>query len=129
MLKILSLLLGGGRDKSPFREVTESIRELIKGKEVDPKTALEYVQQLNIAEAKHRSLFVAGWRPAIGWVGAMILFFNYIVAPIITWALPESNPPQLDLDALWPVITGMLGIAGMRSYDKTKQQLNNNNNG
>ena len=125
MLKILRLLTGTN-GKSPFREVTESIRELIKGKEIDPQTALDYVNQLNIAEARHRSIFVAGWRPAIGWVGAMILFFNYIVAPIVTWALPESNPPQLDLDALWPVITGMLGIAGMRSYDKNKQNQSNN---
>ena len=120
MLKILGMLLGGGRDKSPFREITESVRELIKGKEVDPGRAIELVHELNKAEANHRSIFVAGWRPAIGWVGAMILFFNYIAAPIIAWALPESQPPTLDLDALWPVITGMLGIAGMRSYDKTK---------
>ena len=121
MLKILSLLLGGGRDKSPFREVTESIRELIKGKEVDPQTAIQMVHELNKAEANHRSIFVAGWRPAIGWVGALILFFNYIAAPIIAWVMPETQPPTLDLDALWPVITGMLGIAGMRSYDKNKQ--------
>ena len=120
MLKILGMLLGGGRDKSPFREITESVRELIKGKEVDPGRAIELVHELNKAEANHRSIFVAGWRPAIGWVGAMILFFNYIAAPILSWALPESQPPTLDLDALWPVITGMLGIAGMRSYDKTK---------
>ena len=120
MLKILGMLLGGGRDKSPFREITESVRELIKGKEVDPGRAIELVHELNKAEANHRSIFVAGWRPAIGWVGAMILFFNYIAAPIISWAMPESQPPVLDLDALWPVITGMLGIAGMRSYDKTK---------
>ena len=123
MLKLLGLLFrGGGESKSPFREITESVRELIKGKELDPETAIKYVHELNIAEAQHRSICVAGWRPAIGWVGAMILFFNYIAAPILTWALPETNPPTLDLDALWPVITGMLGIAGMRSYDKTKNK-------
>ena len=119
-MNILKLLFGGGKERSVFSEVTQSIRELIKGKEVDPNEAIKLVHELNIAEANHRSLFVAGWRPAIGWVGAMILFFNYIVAPILTWALPDSNPPVLDLDALWPVITGMLGIAGMRSYDKSK---------
>lgn len=123
MWKIISSLLGGGnRGNSPIREITTSIRELIKGKEIDPETAIKYVHELNIAEAKHRSIFVAGWRPAIGWVGAMILFFNYIAVPLLTWILPDSNPPVLDLDALWPVITGMLGIAGMRSYDKAKDK-------
>ena len=121
MWNIIKSILGGS-DKSPFRELTSSIRELIKGKEVDPKQALELVHELNKAEAQHRSIFVAGWRPFIGWVGGVILAFNYIVAPIIIWVLPETTPPVLDLDALWPVITGMLGIAGMRSYDKMKHK-------
>ena len=121
MWNIIKSLLGGG-NKSPFRELTSSVRELIKGKEVDPNRAIELIHELNKAEAKHRSIFVAGWRPAIGWVGALILFFNYLVAPILIWVFPDTNPPTLDLDALWPVITGMLGIAGMRSYDKKQQQ-------
>ena len=122
MWKLLSSLLGRKDNHSPVGGLLLDIRELIKGKEIDPNEAIKMVHELNKAEARHRSIFVAGWRPAIGWVGAMILFFNYIAAPIITWAIPESTPPVLDLDKLWPVITGMLGIAGMRSYDKAKQE-------
>ena len=121
MWNIIRTILGGG-NKSPFRELTSSVRELIKGKEVDPNEAIRLIHEINKAEASHRSIFVAGWRPFIGWIGGLILAFNYIVAPIIIWAVPETTPPVLDLDALWPVITGMLGIAGMRSYDKSKQK-------
>ena len=118
LFKILGTVLGIGKQKSPVGELAWALREAIKGKEVDPKTALELVHELNTAEAKHRSIFVAGWRPFIGWVGGLVIAFNYIIAPILIWAMPETTPPTLDLDALWPVITGMLGIAGMRSYDK-----------
>ena len=124
MWKLIKSLLGGGENKSPIGQLAIDIREAIKGKEVDPDTALRYIQELNAAEARHRSVFVAGWRPACGWVGAIVLFYHYVVQPILIWVLHlngiETVPPTLDLDALWPMITGMLGIAGMRSYDKSK---------
>ena len=116
------LKLFGGGGSSAIGSLATQIREAIKGKEVDPNDALKMIQELNKAEAQHRSIFVAGWRPFIGWIGGLILMFNYIVAPILVWTLPHTTPPTLDLDALWPVITGMLGIAGMRSYDKMKQK-------
>ena len=122
MWKFITGLLGGGKDRSPIGQLAIDIREAIKGKEVDPDTALRYIQELNVAEAKHRSTFVAGWRPAIGWTGALVMFYHYILQPIGVWVLHLNGiydaPPSLDLDSLWPIITGMLGIAGMRSYDK-----------
>ena len=121
MLKILSLLLGGGRDKSPFREVTESIRELIKGKEVDPKTALEYVQQLNIAEAKHRSIFVAGWRPFIGWICGLAFATHYIIIPVVA-TYTDYAVPEFDTNSLFTVLMGMLGLGGLRTYEKFKDK-------
>ena len=121
MLGWLKMLLGGPQG-SPIGSLATQIREAIKGKEIDPQEALKMIHSLNEAEAKHRSVFVAGWRPFIGWIGGLILAFNYIVAPILIWVLPDSTPPVLNLDQLWPVITGMLGIAGMRSYDKSKQK-------
>ncbi len=119
MWKIIKTLIGGSGG-SPIGDLALSIRQAIKGREIDPMEATRLIQELNKAEAQHRSIFVAGWRPMIGWVGALILLFNYIIAPILVWVMPETTPPTLDLDALWPVITGMLGIAGMRSYDKAK---------
>ena len=86
---------------------------------------------LNVAEAKHKSIFVAGWRPAIGWVGAISLGYQFILYPLLTWIWsiaqakqwvpPELGPPPpLPVDVLWVILSGMLGIAGMRSFDKIK---------
>lgn len=78
--------------------------------------------RINIEEAKSGSFFVAGWRPAIGWVGALALFYQFILYPLLLW-LPnvDNPPPPLDYTMLYSLITGMLGIAGMRSYDKMKE--------
>ena len=119
MLKILQLLLGGNTNKSVFRELTESVRELIKGKEVDPAEAIKMVHELNKAEAQHRSIFVAGWRPACGWVCALTLFCHYICFPFIS-TYTEYQTPVLDTTFLNTLLFGMLGIGGMRTYEKLK---------
>lgn len=86
---------------------------------------------VNRAEAASSSLFVAGWRPAIGWVGAVALGYQFLAYPLLVWAyallqarglVPAGlqPPPMLDTDALWVVLSGMLGIAGLRSVEKVK---------
>jgi len=76
--------------------------------------------EVNKAEAGNSSMFVAGWRPAIGWVGAIALFYQFIAYPIMLW-YPWGHPPPAPMDytMLYTLITGMLGIAGLRSYDKS----------
>jgi hypothetical protein len=76
--------------------------------------------EINKAEAATGNLFIAGWRPAIGWVGAIALFYQFILYPMLLW-LPFKPPEPLDYTLLYPLITGMLGIAGLRSFDKTRQ--------
>lgn len=87
--------------------------------------------EVNQAEAMHSSIFVAGWRPAIGWVGALAMFYQFLLYPLLTWlwsygqatgglSTQISAPPTLPADALWVIISGILGIAGMRSFDKNK---------
>lgn len=122
---ILGLLGLQNKDKgSVLGDLFLKIREAIKGKEADPDTLIGYIHEVNKAEAQHRSIFVAGWRPAIGWVGAMTMAYHYIIQPLLIWVLTlngiDEHPPTLDLDQLYPIITGMLGIAGMRSFDKMK---------
>lgn len=86
---------------------------------------------VNRAEAASSSLFVAGWRPAIGWVGAVALGYQFLAYPLLVWAwsllqarglVPAGlqPPPMLDTDALWVVLSGMLGIAGLRTAEKVK---------
>ena len=78
--------------------------------------------QVNAKEAEHKSLFVSGWRPAIGWICGIVLFFNYIVIPLLTIAVQFFEgievPAPMDMSQLTPILAGMLGIAGMRSFDK-----------
>ena len=79
---------------------------------------------INKTEAEHRSIFVAGWRPAIGWVCALALAFNYLVRPFWMWALsvwwPEAPPPPALDEMLWELMLGMLGIGTLRTLEKVK---------
>lgn len=87
--------------------------------------------EINKTEAQHPSIFVAGWRPFIGWVGGIALAYQFILYPLMTWLwallqakawVPETlaPPPVLDAEELWVILSGMLGIAGLRSFDKVK---------
>lgn len=78
----------------------------------------------NKAEAASGSIFVAGWRPWIGWVCGAALAYQYVVVPIGMWvagiagySLPQ--PPTLD-NNLWQLLTGMLGMSALRSFEKVK---------
>ena len=72
---------------------------------------------VNTVEAAHKSLFVAGWRPFCGWISALGLAYNVIIAQILgIW----FTVPEVDPSLLTPVLLGMLGLGGMRSYEKTK---------
>ena len=73
--------------------------------------------EVNKVEAAPKSVFVAGWRPAIGWVCALGLFYNVILANIIgIWV----DVPEIDTTLLVPVMMGMLGLGAMRSYEKVQ---------
>lgn len=81
--------------------------------------------EVNKAEAQHRSIFVAGWRPFIGWTCGVALAYHFVLAPLITFGvawygaeIPEI--PTFDMDSLMTVLLGMLGLGGMRSFEKAK---------
>ena len=73
--------------------------------------------EVNKQEAAHKSLFVAGWRPSVGWVCCLAMAFNYIGFPLLSAAGIETT--TLELDTMLPVLLGMLGLGGMRSYEKS----------
>ena len=80
---------------------------------------------VNKAEAQHKSIFVAGWRPFIGWTCGVALAYHFVAAPLIIfaagWAGAEiPDLPVFDMDALMTVLLGMLGLGGLRTYEKTK---------
>ena len=71
--------------------------------------------EVNKVEAAHKSLFVSGWRPAIGWICGLALLYSTILAPILgIW----FTVPPVDSSLLNSVLMGMLGLGAMRSYEK-----------
>ena len=79
--------------------------------------------EINAREAAHPSVFVAGWRPAFGWCGALGFLYATIGQPLLAWGAAIKGwpaPPALTLDLLWVVVTGLLGIGGLRTFEKAK---------
>ena len=108
----------------------ERIELELEGKRIDQATDLAQME-VNKTEAQNQNLFVSGWRPAVGWVGAAAMAYQFLFYPLLVWAwvwlqaeqiVPKevSPPPVLDTEALWVILSGMLGIAGMRSFEKTR---------
>ena len=79
---------------------------------------------INLIEAQHRSLFVAGWRPFIGWVCGFGLAWQFIFQHIIAWAVAISGKaiilPSLPTEGLLPLTLALLGVGGMRMFEKIK---------
>lgn len=78
----------------------------------------------NIEGAKHRSVFVAGWRPAIGWIAACGLAYEFLILPfaslINAYAELPAELPHLQSDQLMSLVMALLGLGGMRSFEKYK---------
>jgi len=124
MLKLLKKLLGL-QSQSDIGGLGMEIRELIKGKEIDPQQLIELQSEINKVEAQHRTIFVAGWRPFIGWVCGVALAYNFVLRDLLIWFLgQEQVPPALQMEHVMTVLIGMLGLGGMRTFEK----LNNKSN-
>ena len=81
--------------------------------------------EVNRVEAASNSMFVSGWRPAVGWVCVLGMAANFIVIPMTNFvlALFESpiTIPLIDTATMMPVLMGMLGLGAMRSTEKIKK--------
>tara|TARA_R100001460_G_scaffold26246_7_gene53041 strand:- start:1157 stop:1549 length:393 start_codon:yes stop_codon:yes gene_type:complete len=78
----------------------------------------------NVEQAKHSSLFVAGARPAIMWICALGLLTNFFLMPLAEWATsiwaPGTPLPSLNSEELMTLTLALLGLGGMRSFEKSK---------
>lgn len=122
----------------PFIEIFDVLGKVIDRVVPDPRAKAELQVQLatladqeanraheemiaqaetNTAEAQHRSIFVAGWRPFVGWGCGAALIYNTLIAPPLHLGVA-------DLGFLQTILMGMLGIGAMRSYDKAKGTAN-----
>jgi len=110
--------------------------DLFKGKE---RRALEFQQELakhlndanakqielNKIEASHKSIFVAGWRPFIGWVCGSSLAYQFMLRDFICYVMrvfgsTAEFPPQIDITQLVTILTTMLGMYGLKTFEKLK---------
>jgi hypothetical protein len=79
---------------------------------------------VNAVEAASPSLFTSGWRPAIGWICGAALAYQYLLRPLVSWGViaaghPLPMMPGLD-ENLWQLLMGMLGLGGLRTFEKVK---------
>ena len=132
MLGLLTGLLGG--KGGALKTISSVIDDLHTSEEekLDKKILMQRIKQklaekqidVNIKEGQHKSIFVAGWRPMIGWTGAFALIFEFIVSPGIEWYAKFSGlditAPDIQTGPLLAIVTSMLGVAGLRSFEKTK---------
>ncbi len=117
------------------------IREAITGEKIkDPATMARIDLQLsqlenglktgqlkiNEAEATNPHIFVAGWRPFIGWVGGLALAYQFLLYPLIVWGWAMAGkdlsaaPPSLDASELYSIISSMLGMGAARTFEKLR---------
>jgi hypothetical protein len=100
-------------------EERENARRLLS--EIEQKPHLLQAE-ITLQEAKHRSVFVAGWRPCIGWVCAAGLGYQFLILPfaglISAYLAPEAALPSLEVGQLMTLVLSLLGLGGLRTFEK-----------
>ena len=114
--------------------VSDIVNKMIPDKDLQAKLNHELKTELHKAnmaqveikkiEAGHKSLFVAGWRPFVGWTCSIAMLYHFLLQPIINFALSAFGIsfvlPSFDMGSLMTVLMGMLGLGGLRTFEKTK---------
>lgn len=133
-MSIIGTLLGGGL-ASPIEAVGKVVDSLFTSDEekLDKQAVLARLAQnpakwqthINSIEASHRSVFVAGWRPFIGWVCGVSLLYNFVLLNLLSWgfsiwAPTMVAPPAIQMEHLITILLGMLGLGGLRSAEKLR---------
>ena len=79
---------------------------------------------VNKAEAASGSIFKGGWRPFVGWVSGVAMLYHFLLQPIIVFTLSASgitfDLPEFDMGSLMTILMGLLGLGGLRSFEKHK---------
>ena len=130
MMPLLTALLPAVTDAvSRFlpedKEARAQAQRQLEASLADSLAAIDLAQlDINKTEAASRSVFVAGWRPFIGWTCGAAMAYSYVLQPIISFGLAQANYlialPSVELGEMMPVLMGMLGLGGLRSYEKVK---------
>jgi hypothetical protein len=113
--EVLDRLFSAPEERAKVERAREEIAQL---------PALRQIE-VNLAQAPEHTLFVAGWRPTIGWICALALAWAFILQPVAVWvvatfALGAAVPAALT-EHLFEMVLAMLGIAGLRTFEKTQR--------
>lgn len=115
-----------------LQPVTKILDKLVADKDLKTKLQheLEMVihsanlaqMEVNKAEAVHKSIFVAGWRPFVGWTCGVSLAYHFLLAPILQFSFAlagyDQEVPKFDFSQLSTILMGMLGLGGLRTWEK-----------
>ena len=124
---ILSWLIGGGVGKAA-EGVASAIDKFVETPE--EKAAADMLRmkiqqepdkwqaEINKIEAGHRTMFVAGWRPAVGWICVSALAWGWIVGPILVFIFPGREMPAIEVGQAISLVMALLGLAATRTYEK-----------
>jgi hypothetical protein len=131
-------LSGIGQTASSIGDLATKLRSAIPG-QIPPEKQAEIIGDLNDlyaaaqtaqteidkVEANSSKLFVAGWRPFIGWVCGAILAYNYLFRPLIVLVPGLPTLPYLNYGEISPVLLGLLGLGTMRTVEKINNAAGN----
>lgn len=115
-------------DPNKRAEAREELEKLVLA--VDASARQGQIE-VNKQEAAHKSLFVAGWRPAVGWTCAFAFAYSTILQPLavliasicsqyLDFQFDPSSLPDLQMDQMMTILMGMLGIGGLRTFEKLR---------
>ena len=119
--KVVDSVTGLIPDKRARAEAKEQLEhELV----TTANTALLAQLEINKTEAAHRSWWVAGWRPFLGWTCGLGVFWAFLGHPLAVWVMTLAGIdvalPEIDSERLLELVTAMLGLAGLRTFEKTR---------
>ena len=114
--------IGGVVDKFVETPDEKTAAKIVFAKLEKEKSKFQF--EINRLEAQHRSIFIASWRPYIGWICGVSLMFNFIVFPLMEWItilMDKQIPmPNINSGELMTLVISLLGLGAMRSWEKGK---------
>jgi roadblock/LC7 domain-containing protein len=126
MIQFLAPVLGTLIDRLvPDKAEAQKTKAEMELKLVEAANQVNIEQiRTNQIEAGHRSIWVAGWRPAIGWACAFGFFWAFVGSPLAIWVMALTGTqialPDLDTAPLMEMVFAMLGLGGLRSWEKSR---------
>ena len=109
-------------DKNAKAKALQDLEHMLV--EAETKGQLAQIE-VNKIEAGSRAVWTSGWRPFIGWTCGFAMAYAYVVQPILVFILAQSgyliDLPRVELAEMMPILLGMLGLGGLRSFEKYKK--------